>query len=468
MSVDSLFRKPSGGLRCLCAAVVIVAALTYGGTASGHPEAARASAPGSGSAPAPGAVSIPVQVSHDRYPIHAEPDVAVNPRNPHNVLAVAQCVRLPSSTVAGARVPCTFVSFNGGATWRNNGPLRLRPGDITGADTTVAFSAQGIGFVAAAVGGQSEDYAVVVWRTDNGGRSFARPVTIYQPSPGWSSDHPWLAVDSTPGPTTSSVYVSWVAGQSANWSTSARLLFSRSVDGGHSFAIPRPIVRLTHAYPHVPVLTVGPGGVIHVVYYVIDREHGAAATPLGVVSSSDGGRTFGAQHTIGSTPLALTSSRLPMRNPLAAATDPRDGTLYVVAGGYYRGMQHAAILLWRSGNGGQTWTGPTPIDQVPSIGPADAFQPRIAVTPRGTVYVSYFAYARGRVDVVLAESSTHGASFSPGQRITPAPFDPFSLANPWLGDYQGLAVGAGTIHPFWNGTTRSGHMELFTAAVPGD
>ena len=103
---------------------------------------------------------MPVQVSHDGYPIHAEPDVAINPRNPRNVLAVAQCMRLPSSTVAGAR---------------NNGPLRLRPGDIAGADTTVAFTALGIGFVAAAVGGQSEEYAVLVWRTGDGGRSFARP-----------------------------------------------------------------------------------------------------------------------------------------------------------------------------------------------------------------------------------------------------------------------------------------------------
>jgi hypothetical protein len=57
--------------------------------------------------------------------------------------------------------------------------------------------------------------------------------------------------------------------------------------------------------------------------------------------------------------------------------------------------------------------------------------------------------------------------FRPGQPLTPSSFDPFAtpFATPWLGDYQGLAVGAGTIHPVWNGTTRGDHMELFTPAL---
>jgi hypothetical protein len=360
------------------------------------------------------------------------------------------------------------VAFDGGATWRSNGPLPLRPGDTTGADTTVAFNAQGVGFVAAVVGRQSEEYAVLVWRTDDGGRSFARPVPVYQARPGWSSDHHWLAVDTAHGTHAGSVYVSWVAGQNASWGTSAELLFSRSVDGGHSFATPRSIVRFTQAYPHVPVMTLGPEGAIHMVYYVVARAQGTAETPLAVVSSTDGGRTFGVPHIIGATP-ELNFPQMPTRNSQAAA-DPRDGTLYVAASGYQRDMQHAAILLWRSRDGGRSWAGPTAIDQIPSIGPADAFQPRIAVTSHGTVYVSTFAYAHGRVDVVLARSTTHGASFRPGQRITGSSFDPFAnpLATPWLGDYQGLAGGAGTIHPFWNGTAHGGRMELFTTAVPGD
>jgi hypothetical protein len=34
----------------------------------------------------------------------------------------------------------------------------------------------------------------------------------------------------------------------------------------------------------------------------------------------------------------------------------------------------------------------------------------------------------------------------------------------WIGDYQALATGPGTFHAVWN-DTRTGQMELFTAAV---
>jgi hypothetical protein len=206
-----------------------------------------------------------------------------------------------------------------------------------------------------------------------------------------------------------------------------------------------------------------------VVFYAVERASSVAGTPLVVVSSSDGGRSFGAPHTIGVVPGGLDFPQLPTRNPQAAATDPHDGTVYVAASGYLHDPRHAAILLWHSRNGGRTWAGPAAIGQVPAFEPANAFQPRIAVTARGTVYVSYFAYARGRVDVALAASTTHGASFLPGRRITQTSFDPFATPNatPWLGDYQGLAVAAGMVHPLWNGTTPAGRMELFTAIVPG-
>ena len=54
-------------------------------------------------------------------------------------------------------------------------------------------------------------------------------------------------------------------------------------------------------------------------------------------------------------------------------------------------------------------------------------------------------------------------------RVTSVSFDPALSqpgTSPWLGDYQGLAVGPRTIYPFWN-DTRTGHMALFTSAIPG-
>src|SRR5258708_3039878 len=58
-----------------------------------------------------------VQVSHGGIPGrgHFEPSLAVNPRNPRNLLAVCS----PG--------PNAYVSFDGGLTWRGGGTLRLPP-----------------------------------------------------------------------------------------------------------------------------------------------------------------------------------------------------------------------------------------------------------------------------------------------------------------------------------------------------
>lgn len=96
----------------------------------------------------------------------------------------------------------TYASFDAGQTWQDNGPLMLPPGTNFGDDITVAFDRQGIGFVAAMATvltqtGPSQVRGVYVWRTDDGGRSFHAPVAAMQ---GAFADHPWLAIDTTPGP----------------------------------------------------------------------------------------------------------------------------------------------------------------------------------------------------------------------------------------------------------------------------
>jgi hypothetical protein len=422
---------------------------------------------------------VNVPVSHGHYPIYGEPDLAVNPRQPRNLLGAAQCI----DWAASLRVPCSFASFDGGRTWRENGPLPLPPGDTSGVDTTVAFNSHGIGFVAAMASASGPD-SVLVWRTADGGRRFSRPVTVFR---AWGSldhgrslgaDHPWLAADTTNGPHAGALYVAWmVADERAMAAPASRLLFSRSSDGGRRFTPPQVIVGAAQGIPALTVMTLGPRGVIHVLYGLVrDRRdpRRPAAPPLlrEVVSSADGGRTFGPAHPIAAAPLALRLPQLTVPNIQAAATDPHDGTLYMVMAGYRlgRGARHTDILLWRSQDGGRRWDGPIRVNADPLTAQADCLQPRVAVTARGTVYVSYFWLMHGRVAVYLARSTTQGTRFAPSQRISTTAFDPLTSGpphEPWIGDYQGLAVGRGVIYPVWN-DTRSGHMAIFTAAVPGE
>lgn len=416
-----------------------------------------------------------VQVSHGRYQAYGEPYLAVNPRDPRNLLGAAQCINGPALPL-----PCTFASFDGGRTWRENGPLPLPAGDRGGGDVTVAFTSQGTGFVAAHAGAGWNVDSVLVWRTEDGGRRFGRPRVVFPGSGGAVVvDHPWLAVGPAHGPAADALYIVWTATVGRDY-LRTRLLFSRSTDGGRHFAPPRSLVQVLHGFPGIPVVTAGPAGTVYVVYAVGGQRNPACRClspyalpgmpmPRMVVSSSDGGRHFGPPHLIASEPgFGLSFSGLNMANIAAAVADPRDGTLYVAMVAVRPGTHYTDVLLWRSADGGRTWAAPVRVNPVEGAEQADYFQPQLAVAPHGTVYVSYFALRRGRVDLYLSGSSTHGASFAPGLRVTATSFDPRRSGQqregPWIGDYQGLASGGGRIYPFWN-DTRTGRMEIFTAAM---
>lgn len=391
-----------------------------------------------------------VQVSGNSTPDHVEPSVGVNPQRPQNLLAAAMYLSSPDQPP----FPGTFVSNDGGRTWHDNGSLPLPAGYSFGYDVTVAFNAAGIGFVCAvAENGQPAASGVFIWHTDDGGRTFAPPVAVT--TGGHGADHPWLAVDALAGPNQNALYVAW------SDTAKRQILFSRSGDGGQHFTA--PLVLSSTDAP--PVVAVGPAGGVH----VFGTQE--------VMNSSDGGRSFGAPEHIPAPPQADgAGGRLPpnMDTLLAAASDPHDGTLYVAQAGAAPGAQHLDILLWRSHDGGQTWTTPVSVTNDPLAGKADYFQPQVAVGPTGMLMVSYFALTQGQIDVFLAQSTTHGASFQPSQRVNAASFTPTSdlqeqgyryLKGHLIGDYQGLAIGPDAGYPCWT-DTHTGHMAIFTARIP--
>ena len=130
-----------------------------------------------------------IRVSHDAFPVHGEPSVAVNPRNPRNLLG---CCMAQSGT---AQSIATYASFDAGATWTSNGPL---PGHRAYyyVNATVAFDPQGRGYISAVAGSgpNTQDVGVLVWRTGDGGRTFHSPVAAFS----GLADHPWLAARATP------------------------------------------------------------------------------------------------------------------------------------------------------------------------------------------------------------------------------------------------------------------------------
>jgi hypothetical protein len=420
-------------------------------------------------------------VSHDRYPAHAEPSLALNPRDPRNLLGASQVIGPGLHSVE------TFASFDGGRTWRDNGPLPLPPGANWADDVTVAFDGRGAGFVAAmatthtAQGLSQIGRGVYVWRTDDGGRTFGEPVAAVR---GQFVDHPWLAADSASG--AQDFYLAWTAADG--------LAFSRSDDGGRHFAPPR-IIDAASGPAVVPMVAAGPTGTVVVTYGrgvggadapdaetanaadAMSREPRAADakmdTSIAAVTSTDHGQHFGQPALLGSGAYALAPGPdLSAPTGPSAAVDPHGGAIYVAYAAPAPGRRASgnSILLARSRTGGQTWEAPV---RVANSGTAVYFQPQVAVDDAGMVDVTFFSLVRGRVELLLDRASGPRLRFGPAVPVTPTSFDPaLSQAGSggkhgvwWIGDYQGLAVGGGEIHPFWN-DTRGGRLDILTTTIP--
>jgi hypothetical protein len=146
-------------------------------------------------------------------------------------------------------------------------------------------------------------------------------------------------------------------------------------------------------------------------------------------------------------------------------------------------MSGSDIVLFKSTNGGRSYTGPVRVNQDAGNGDADQFQPWMAVTESGQVNISFFDRrndpANYFIDTYLARSEDGGRTFTDrrvSQRMwDPAVNAPTSVSGKFIGDYQGLVADDEVAIPFWNDTQlanlpatdkeHSPYQEVFSARV---
>ncbi len=370
----------------------------------------------------------------------------------------------------------TYLSFDGGMSWQNAGLPPQPEAGPAGDDVTAAFDAYGRGYICATRSGHGSNLnpanpdanrAVYVWRTDDGGRSFPAPVTVVQ---GQYCDHPWVATGQGQTSAGHDVYVAWGAGDSHT-----ALDLARSSDGGQSFAPPRRILaeaRVPSLVSAGPQLATGPHGLVCAVcdWTTQQDSSGDMVGQVVAVCSTDAGHSFDAPVHLGSesSVIALPGRVRPNSGPTVAAS-PMGDALYVAFPKHRPGATHSDILVTASSDRGRTWSkavAATPDDGV------IYFQPNLAVDAAGRVAISAFALANGRINEVLLLSRPRELRFRPPLRVTTARFDPLDATTAsrgkygawWIGDWQGIATGAGAIHLVWNGT-RTGKLALFAATV---
>jgi hypothetical protein len=387
-----------------------------------------------------------VLVTHDHYLGHIEPALAVNPRNPQELLGAAQF--FPPS---GQETPGTFVSVDGGRSWHDNGALPLPPGYIGGFDVSVAFTPQGTGFVAADLT-TGLGNGIFVWRTANGGRSFDAPVAVGQAThrPRFA-DHPWLAIDDR-----GILAVAWTVFDGAQ---SAQLHVSRSTDGGRHFEADRVLPTPGTRFAIIPILLAGPSGSLALGYGATSQVNETQPVMGMVMTSADRGQHFSAPHRIVS--ILPSSDPLLRQDEQGAAVDPKDGTLYAAFSWSAPHTERSHIMLTQSRDQGKTWSPLVRVDREPGSAQSNHLHPLVTVTPNGIVSVAYEALQRGRLTVFLARSSDRGAHFGFSGQISSVSFP----APQRLGEYEALAANRDTIQLVWT-DTRTGTRQIFAARIP--
>lgn len=224
------------------------------------------------------------------------------------------------------------------------------------------------------------------------------------------------------------------------------------------------------------MVSIWPDGTLVVATPYIDLMAGSIPTRLLAVSSHDGGKIWSAPIFVAFVndvvgpfpPERYRNITLP-----AFACDPNNGQLYITWSD--KNTRGTDILFSTSKDHGQTWSEPLRVNDDSVGNGAYHFQPQMAVAPNGVLSISFFDThndpQRRRIDVYLAQSINHGASFLPTIRVTtqswePAvrvPMDDSGLQ--FIGDYQGVSADNLFVHPIWN-DTRTGNQEVFTAAIP--
>jgi len=143
-------------------------------------------------------------------------------------------------------------------------------------------------------------------------------------------------------------------------------------------------------------------------------------------------------------------------------------------------------VLFKSTDGGNTYTGPVRVNQDIKTGDADQFQPWMSVTPKGQVDISYFDRRNDHnglfIDTYLSRSNDGGKHFR-DTRVTHQLWDPrvnppTSASGEFIGDYQGIVADDRFAIPFWNATQLanlprrakgySPFQQVFAARIPND
>ncbi len=438
-----------------------------------------------------------VLVSRDGDVPHVELMLAVNPKDPRNLLAGAITFTRPDLTQAGK----AYASKDGGNTWVAS---VLPEQELAGGlDPQVAFGINGTAYFAGLAFVKDETgrtrAGLHFFRSEDGGVTWQKPADL-----GYSYDHEQIVADHTTGKYAGRVYINTLHGY-----PEYKVSVFRSDDDGRTFVGP---VQAATGRGEIGInggnmMILSDGAlVIPFIDFPFKDEEVKGNRPMGLwnVLSTDGGLTFSAPRKVQSQHWEGYESMMKRQKqggfittafPSFAADSsqgPFKDRLYIAWDDYRTGSQRIHVSY--SADRGQTWSPPLLID--PSA-PKHASQyiPWIAVNKEGTVGVMWSdtrASEKGdRFEQYFSASVDGGRTFLPAVRLSSAPSVPAGDMNlsptpsygfdakPSLqvssisayarwgagGDYLGIAAGGeGQFHCLW-ADSREGTFQVYTCPV---
>jgi hypothetical protein len=392
-----------------------------------------------------------VQLSSDPFPsggqpgTEVEPDIAINPNNPQNIVGVFQEGRY---FTGGAMDTGWSSTVDDGKTW-TTGPAPGLTKAVGGkfdraSDPAVAFDLQGDVYLSSLPildeSGGPTGVGVTVNKSTDGGKTWNKPVTVYENDNAFS-DKDWIAVDDGPSsPFKGRIYAAWDFPSSFN-----QMVVAHSTDGGQTWSSP---VNVSGAFGIGAIPLVQPNGNVTLIYESL-------AGPYQASTSTDGGVTWSSPVNIAdddSVPIPnLRAPELP-----SGAVDPQTGTLYIAwQDARFRHSQND-IVVSASADGGKTWSSPVRATTDPVTDGFDHFTPGIFAVS-GKLVVSYSVQKEspspsGIVYTGVSISLDGGRAWTAPTRINHNLSYVQYAANAegrFLGDYQAVVATATEVHPIF-------------------
>jgi BNR repeat-like domain len=412
-----------------------------------------------------------------------EPQVAVNPLDPQNVIGVFQEDRWSDG---GAHGLLAAISMNGGGSYANDWAEFSSCSDKEetpyfehlprATDPWVSFDAAGRAYqvgLPIVDGSLTGESAVTVSTSADKGLSWSDPVDVtrdFDPNGLVFNDkqsitaNPYVA---------GHAYVTWIQGNlpgeniSFNklahaFSYRGQPMISRSTDSGAHWSAPQPMTN-ANLYAQGNQIVVLPNGTLLDVQAILYK--GAGIQPnlngvyMSVMRSNDDGVHWSSPSQlgkIGTVASSVDGQALRVGDYLPdIAVDRRSGNVYVTWADGMGGSTNK-IVMSRSTDGGQHWSAPAIVSHHNS---AQSFNHAITVANDGELVVMYYDTGRNvtgsrdgiPTDAYIRHSADAGRTWSTPQQIASFDFTNAPVARGhFVGDYQGLeAIGAKDLIAFF-------------------